>query len=63
MTDRLAPTRRTLTALAAAALVLAVGYLVVGSPEARYGAWLVVFALWMAWFVSTAVEWISNADF
>jgi hypothetical protein len=32
-------------------------------PVARYGAWLVVFTIWMVWFVAAAVEWISKADF
>ena len=34
-----------------------------GTPSARYGAYLVAFAVWMAWFVLTAVEWIRRADF
>jgi hypothetical protein len=33
------------------------------APTARYGAYLIAFAVWMAWFVLTAVEWLRRADF
>ncbi|MEF8841580.1 MAG: hypothetical protein V5A62_08130 [Haloarculaceae archaeon] len=33
------------------------------APTARYGAYLVAFAVWMAWFVLTCVEWLRRADF
>jgi hypothetical protein len=33
------------------------------SPVVRYGAVLLAFAVWMLWFVLTAVEWIRHADF
>lgn len=36
---------------------------VIGSKEAYYGASLVIFTVWMAWFVLTAVEWLKRADF
>jgi hypothetical protein len=51
--------------VAAAALVVA-AFAVAGlfaAPTARYGAYLVAFAVWMAWFVLTAVEWLRRADF
>ncbi|MFB6156608.1 MAG: hypothetical protein ABEJ34_02045 [Haloferacaceae archaeon] len=35
----------------------------VGTPEARYGAYLVAFAVWMGWFVLTCVAWIERAEF
>lgn len=35
----------------------------VGTPVARYGAWLFTFAVWMLWFVLTAIEWIRRAEF
>lgn len=50
-------------ALAVIASAFAVAHWVVGSPSARYAAILVAFAVWMAWFVLTAVEWIRHADF
>ena len=30
------------------------------APTARYGAYLVAFAVWMAWFVLTAVERVHD---
>jgi hypothetical protein len=54
--------RRHTAALALAALAV-VGALVVGTPTARYGAGLFVFAVWMVWFVLTCVEWIRRAEF
>lgn len=54
---------RNLTALVAIVAVLATAYLLVPHPLVKYGAWLVVFSVWMAWFVAAAHEWISNADF
>lgn len=54
--------RRHAVALALFALVLAVAAFF-GSREAYYGAALVGFSIWMAWFVLTAIEWIRLADF
>jgi hypothetical protein len=50
-------------ALAIAVGVVAVTHVGVSSPSLRYGAYLVVFCVWMAWFVATTVDWISRADF
>lgn len=55
--------RRNLSALAAVALAFLAAELVGGSPSVRYGAYLVAFAVWMAWFVLAAVDWIDRADF
>lgn len=46
--------------LVAAAFGIAAG---LDSEIAFYGAGLVAFAVWMAWFVLTAIDWISRADF
>ncbi|MFC6941279.1 hypothetical protein ACFQE8_15120 [Salinirubellus sp. GCM10025818] len=50
-----------------AAVVLVAGAFaaaeLLATPSARYGAYLVAFAVWMAWFVLTAVEWLRRADF
>ncbi|EMA43449.1 hypothetical protein [Halococcus saccharolyticus] len=54
--------RRNLTALAAATAVLVSAYVLVSHPVVEYGAWLVVFTIWMLWFVLAAVEWLSQAD-
>ncbi|WP_247006365.1 hypothetical protein [Halorientalis litorea] len=53
---------RDLVATAAVTGVLVGAYLVVPHPVVQYGAWLVVFAVWMAWFVLAGVEWLSNPD-
>lgn len=53
---------RNLLALGAIGLAFLAAELVGGSP-ARYGAYLVAFAVWMAWFVLAAVDWIARADF
>lgn len=55
--------RRNVAALGAAAATLAVAYVLVPDPLVQYGAWLVVFSVWMAWFLFVAVEWIANANF
>jgi uncharacterized membrane protein (DUF4010 family) len=55
--------RRDLSALGIVTALLAVVYLLVPHPVAQYGAWLVVFTIWMVWFVFTFVEWLSNADY
>lgn len=54
--------RRNLLALGVVALAFLAAELIGGSP-ARYGAYLVAFAVWMAWFVLAAVDWIAHADF
>lgn len=55
--------RRHLAAVALVAGGFAVTHYGVGTPVARYGAYLFAFCVWMAWFVLTAVEWIGRADF
>jgi len=54
---------RNFVALGAATGLLVVVYLVMPHPVAQYGAWLVVFTIWMAWFVETFVDWLSQADY
>ncbi|UPV73598.1 hypothetical protein M0R89_13750 [Halorussus limi] len=63
MRDFLGPTYLNLAALAAVTALIGVAYVLASSPLVRYGAWLVAFAVWMAWFVAVAREWISRADF
>lgn len=63
MRHLLGPTSLNLAALAVVAALVGGAYLVASSPLVRYGAWLVAFAVWMAWFVVVAREWISRADF
>ncbi|WP_332897154.1 MULTISPECIES: hypothetical protein [unclassified Haladaptatus] len=50
----------------AALLVVAIAFFgarLIGSNEAYYGALLVSFTVWMAWFVLIAIEWLKRADF
>ncbi len=63
MRDLLGPTPLNLAALAAVAALVGIGSLSSSPPLVRYGAWLVAFAVWMAWFVVVAREWISRADY
>lgn len=64
--DALDANRRNLTALGTAALLLAVALLVAPrldvSPLVRYGAFLTLFSVWMAWFVATSVAWLRELD-
>lgn len=55
------PGRREYAALAAAATCLLVGY-TLGTPTARYAAWLAVFVVWMVWFVLVAVAVVPTID-
>lgn len=55
--------RWTVVALAAVGLLLAVAYVLLPHWSTQYGAWLAIFAIWMAWFVVAARRWIDDADF
>jgi len=62
--DRLlGPTSLNLAALAVGAGLVGAASLLALGPLVRYAAWLAAFAVWMAWFVVVAREWISRADF
>lgn len=63
MREILGANYRNLSALVAVTVLLGFAYLVVPHPLVKYGVWLAVFAVWMAWFVAAAREWISKADF
>ena len=64
MTDGLfGPNRRNLVALGAVTALLVVAYVLVPHWSTQYGAWLVVFTIYMVWFVATFVQWFANADF
>jgi hypothetical protein len=58
----LADWRRHAVAVALVVVAFAVAE-TLADPTARYGAYLVAFAVWMGWFVLTAVEWLRRADF
>ncbi|WP_276270672.1 hypothetical protein [Haloarcula litorea] len=51
-----APTRTEAAALGTAVLALFVGYVLVPDRTVQYGAWLVVFCVWMAWFVAAGAR-------
>ena len=55
--------RRNFAAIVSITALLAVVYVLVPHPITQYGAWLTIFTIWMVWFVASAVEWISMADF
>ncbi|MFC6733884.1 MULTISPECIES: hypothetical protein [unclassified Haladaptatus] len=54
--------RRNVAALLVVAAAL-FGAMQIGSREAYYTASLVIFTVWMAWFILTAIEWLKRADF
>jgi hypothetical protein len=54
--------RRNLLAAAAVTAGFAVAA-AVDTAGAFYGAALLAFAVWMLWFVLTAVDWIRRAEF
>jgi hypothetical protein len=54
--------RRHAVALAAVAVTFAVAA-VSGVTGAYYGAALVAFTVWMAWFVLTTIDFLRRADF
>ncbi|MFB6309469.1 MAG: hypothetical protein ABEH35_09075 [Haloarculaceae archaeon] len=58
MVDTPRPDRWDAAAVTSAAAVLAVAYLVVDEPIVQYGAWLVVFCIWMAWFMFFGSKWL-----
>lgn len=59
----LGPNRRNLITVGVVGALLVAAYLLVPHWSTRYGAWLVVFTIWMVWFVFTFVQWLSTADF
>ncbi|WP_134671998.1 hypothetical protein [Halorussus marinus] len=54
---------RDLAALAVGAGLIGAASCLSLGPPVRYAAWLGAFAVWMAWFVAVAREWISRAEF
>lgn len=58
--------QRNLTALGGATVLVAVAILLSpqweAAPLVRYGAYLTLFSLWMAWFVATSVAWLRAMD-
>lgn len=47
---------------AGALIVLIVAYVVVPHRVVQYGAWLVVFTIWMAWFVYFVTKWLYGVE-
>ncbi|WP_254273311.1 hypothetical protein [Haloarcula marina] len=50
--------RYDIAALASVAGLLALAYVVVPDSTVQYGAWLLVFCIWMAWFVAFGARWL-----
>jgi len=42
------------------AITLVVAYVLVPGPGIQYGAWLTIFSVWMAWFVSYGARWLYS---
>lgn len=60
--DPPAPDRWDAAAVVGALGTLTVAYLLVPDPIVQYGAWLVVFCIWMAWFVFFGTKWLYDVD-
>lgn len=56
------PRRRDYAAAAAVAATLLIAYVLVPTPVVQYGAWLVVFCVWMVWFILVAVSVLPHVD-
>jgi len=54
--------RLDVTAAAAAVSVLLLAYGLLSDAILRYGAWLVVFIIWMSWFVYFGTKWMYDID-
>lgn len=54
---------RNLAALGIVTVLLVGAYVFVPHPITQYGAWLVIFTVWMSWFIFAGMEWLSKADF
>ena len=48
--------------LVSAVGVLVFSYVIYPDQVVQYGAWLVVFTLWMTWFVYYGVKWLSRLE-
>ncbi|MBX0322310.1 hypothetical protein EGH21_04590 [Halomicroarcula sp. F13] len=53
-----APGRWDAAAAGSVAALLVVAYVVVPDATVQYGAWLLVFCIWMAWFVAFGARWL-----
>lgn len=62
MADGLFVNRWNLLAVLACGVALVVGHVFVPHWSTRYGSYLVVFSVWMAWFVVTGVRLIDRLD-
>lgn len=49
-------------AVGSALVLLLGGYVVYPHPVVRYGVWLGVFTIWMAWFCFYGVKWFYDID-
>lgn len=60
--DVFRPTRYNVAAAISAAVLLVVAYVLLPYPYVQYGAWLVIFTIWMAWFVYVGVDHVYGID-
>ena len=54
--DVFEPTRYNVAAAVTVVGLLVVAYALVPHPYVQYGAWLVIFTIWMVWFVYVGVD-------
>lgn len=53
-----APNRYDYAAALSVAVLLLVAYVLVPNRTVQYAAWLTIFCIWMAWFVSFGAKWL-----
>ena len=54
--DVFEPTRYNVAIAVTVVGLLVVAYVLVPHPYVQYGAWLVIFTIWMVWFVYVGVD-------
>jgi len=54
--DIFEPTRYNVATAVAVLALLFIAYVIVPHPYVQYGAWLVIFTIWMVWFVYVGVD-------
>jgi hypothetical protein len=45
-----------------AAALLVFAYVIYPNTIVQYGAWLLIFTIWMAWFVYYGTKWMFSVD-
>ena len=60
--DVFEPNRRNVATAGVVVGLLVVAYVIVPHRLVQYGAWLVIFTIWMVWFVYAGVDYVYGID-